>query len=336
MIDLSTEYLGLQLRSPIVASSSPLCKKLDSLSAIEDAGAGAVVLHSLFEEEITGESEFLERALNQAGDGTSEANTFFPDFRNVEIGAKGYLEHIRKAKKRLKIPVIGSLNGVSNGGWTRYAKEIEAAGADALELNIYLLPATLERESQDIEEQYCDLVASVRAQVRIPVAVKLAPYFTSVPNMAARLDRLGVQGLVLFNRFYQPDIDIEALSVQRTLELSTSEELRLRLHWVAILCGRIRPDLAITGGVHTFEDVLKGIMAGAKITMMTSALLRNGIAHITRVKNQVTEWMEEHEYESVRQMCGSMNALAVADPALYGRANYVHLLSSYAPRFELR
>jgi dihydroorotate dehydrogenase (fumarate) len=329
MIDLSTEYLGLKLQNPLVASSSPLTKDLANLKRLEDAGAAAVVLPSLFEEQIAGEAEALDQVLRQGSEISAEAQSYFPDFQSYGIGPKAYLESIQRAKKALGIPVIGSLNGVSPGVWIHYAREMEQAGADALELNVYFLATRLDVDSQEIEQRYCDLVQDLKAQVRIPVAVKLGPYFTSMANMAHRLDRAGADALVLFNRFYQPDFDLEALEVTPNLKLSTSDELRLRLHWVALLSARIRPDLAITGGVHTAEDVVKGIMAGAKAVMLTSALLRHGISYLSELEGRLVEWMGEHEYESIRQMRGALNASAAAQPEVFARANYLKVLGSY-------
>jgi dihydroorotate dehydrogenase (fumarate) len=332
MIDLSTRYLGLNLKSPLVASSSPLCKDVHNLLRMEDCGAGAVVLHSLFEEQILIDSAALDRTLSDSTDSYAEAQSYFPDMGAYHTGPQSYLDHLSKAKRALRIPVIASLNGVSAGGWIRYAKEMQDAGADALELNIYFLPTSLDVEGAEIERSYCELVHRVKAQVRIPVAVKLAPYFTSMSNMAKRLEGVGADALVLFNRFYQPDFDLESLEVLLAPSLSTSEELRLRLHWVALLSTRVRPDLAITGGVHTAEDVVKSVMAGAHAVMMTSALLKNGIAHLGKVTTDLVAWMELHQYESIRQMRGSMNAVAVAEPGAYERANYLKVLSSYTLR----
>jgi dihydroorotate dehydrogenase (fumarate) len=329
MIDLSTGYLGLKLRSPLVVSASPLARDIANLQRMEEAGAAAVVLHSLFEEQIAAEEQSLDRMLSQGTESYAEALSYFPEMRSYGMGPDAYLEHIRKAKRAVRIPVIGSLNGVSSGGWIRYAGQIEEAGADALELNIYFLPTSLEVEGREIEASYCDLVEAVKSKIRIPVAVKLGPYFTSMANMAARLDRAGADALVMFNRFYQPDFDLEALEVTPHLNLSTSLELRLRLHWVALLSRMIRCELAITGGVHTAEDVLKGVMAGAQVVMMTSALLKNGIAYLKVVETAVVDWMVRHEYESIRQMRGSMNAAAVAEPAAFERANYLKVLGSY-------
>jgi dihydroorotate dehydrogenase (fumarate) len=329
MTDLSTGYLGLKLRSPLVVSASPLAKDLGNLRQMEDAGAAAVVLHSLFEEQITAEEQSLDRLLTAGTESYAEALSYFPELQSYGMGPNAYLEHIRRAKQAVGIPIIGSLNGVSAGGWIRYAREIEEAGADALELNIYFLPASLEIEGREIEASYCDLVEALKARVRIPVAVKLAPYFTSMANMAFRLDRAGADALVLFNRFYQPDFDLEALEVTPRLTLSTSDELRLRLHWVALLSRTVRCELAITGGVHTPEDVLKGIMAGAQVVMLTSALLKNGIGYLRDLEAGVIEWIEQHEYESIRQMRGSMNVAAVAEPGAFERANYIKVLGSY-------
>ena len=329
MADLSTTYLGLALRSPLVASASPLSQSIANILHMEDTGIAAVVLHSLFEEQIVIESQALDRHLSAAAESYAESLTYFPDLTSYNIGPDEYVEHIRRAKQAVDIPVIGSLNGVSTGGWIRYAKLIEEAGADALELNIYYLPTDHTAEGATIEQQYVELMSHVKASVRIPVAVKLGPYFSSIPNMAAKLDQAGADALVLFNRFYQPDFDLESLDVVPNLVLSNSSELLTRLHWVGMLYGRIRADMAITGGVHTALDVLKSMMAGAKVAMMTSALLRQGIDYAARVEEDLIEWMESHEYHSIRQMQGSMSARSVADPAAFQRANYMKVLSSY-------
>jgi dihydroorotate dehydrogenase (fumarate) len=332
MPDLSTTYLGLKLRSPLVASSSPLCQNIGNILHMEDAGIAAVVLHSLFEEQILIESQALDRHLSAAEESYAESLSYFPDLRRYNIGPDEYVEHIRRTKQAVDIPVIGSLNGVSIGGWIRYARLIEEAGADALELNIYHLPTDPSIDGATVEQQYVELVRHVKASVRIPVAVKLGPYFSSIPNMAAKLDEAGADALVLFNRFYQPDFDLESFEVVPNLVLSNSSELLTRLHWVGILYGRIRADMAITGGVHTAQDVLKCMMAGARVAMMTSALLRQGIDYAARLEEDLVRWMEEHEYESIRQMQGSMSVQRVADPAAFQRANYMRVLSS----FELR
>ncbi len=330
MINLSTKYLGLKLKSPLVASSSPLCKDLTTLRKLEDAGAAAVVLESLFEEQIMIESNDLDRNLWQSADVSAEAQGYYPNFDSYNLGPEKYLEHISQAKKALGIPVIASLNGVSKGGWIDYAKQMAQAGADALELNVYFVPTDIKQSANDIENMYFDLVEAVTASVKIPVAVKIGPFFSSMGNMALKLEKAGADGLVMFNRFYQPDFDLEALDVVPNLVLSRSNELKLRLHWVAILFGKIKADMAITGGVHTVEDVLKSMAAGAKVAMLTSALLEQGIGHLTILESGVREWLEEHEYNSIEQMQGSLSQKNVAHPAAFERANYVKVLNSYA------
>lgn len=329
MIDLTTSYLGLKLRTPLVASSSPLCKDIANILRLEDAGASAIVLHSLFEEQITAESGVLDRYLTEGTESFGEAISYFPEMTSYNLGPDPYLNHLRKAKESCDVPVIASLNGVSTGGWIRYAQLMEQAGADALELNVYYLPTDLEMTSEKVEEMYFELVSHVKASIRIPVAVKIGPFFTAFANTAKRLDEAGADGLVIFNRFYQPDFDLNALEVVPNLVLSDSSELRLRLHWAALLYNRIRPDIAITGGVHTAEDVVKSLMAGARVTMMTSALLRHGPEYLTKLEEDLGDWLEEHEYESVQQMRGSMSSQAVTEPAAFERANYMKVLSSY-------
>ena len=330
MMDLSTSYLGLALKNPLVVSPSPLCQELGNIRQMEDAGASAVVLHSLFEEQLTLESQDLDRFLTSGTESFAESLSYFPDMGQYNLGPEGYLEHIRKAKAAVKIPIIGSLNGISTGGWISFAKKIEQAGADALELNVYYIATDPEMSGAQVEQMYADLVRDVRASVKLPVAVKVGPYFSSMASMARRLDQAGANALVLFNRFYQPDFDLEKLEVVPNLNLSRSEELRLRLCWVAILFGRIRADMAVTGGVHTAEDVIKSMMAGARVAMMTSALLRNGVGHIATVLDGMRAWMEQYEYTSIRQMQGSMSQKSVAEPAAFVRANYMKVLSSYA------
>ena len=333
MVDLSTTYLGLKLKNPIVPSSSPMMQEVDNIKRIEDAGAAAVVLHSLFEEQIIREGEALDASLNRGTYSNAEFSTNFPDLPDYKIGPEEYLEHIRKAKAAVSFPVIASLNGSSTGGWIKYAQKMEQAGADALELNTYYIAADPAQTAAQVEEMYLELVRQVKASVRIPVAVKLSPSFSSFSNFSSRLDGAGANGLVLFNRFYQPDIDLENLEVTPDLELSTSTELRVRLRWVAMLYGRVKADLAVTGGVHTGEDVLKSMMAGAKIAMTTSALLHNGIDRIGGMLAELVHWMEEHEYVSIQQMQGSMSQKSVANPAAFERANYMKVLQSYqAPR----
>lgn len=332
MTDLSTTYLGLKLKNPLVVSASPLTEDIDNVWRMEDAGAAAVVMHSLFEEQIELESEELDRHLSAGAESFAESLTYFPDMRGYNLGPEGYVEHVRRVKAAVGIPVIGSLNGVSTGGWIEYARKIQDAGADALELNIFYIATDTEETGADVEQRYCDLAAAVKASVRIPVAVKLGLYFSSTPNMAKRMDQAGVDGLVLFNRFYQPDFDLENLEVVPNLILSSPYELLLRLHWVAILYGHIRADLAVTGGVHSALDVLKAMMAGARVAMMTSALLKNGIGHLAKVREELVQWMEEHEYESIQQMQGSMSQRSVENSAAFVRGNYMKVLSSYALR----
>jgi dihydroorotate dehydrogenase (fumarate) len=299
---------------------------------MEDAGAAAVVLHSLFEEQITLESHQLDSYLSHGTESYAESLTYFPDMHSYNLGPDAYLEHIRRAKAAVRIPIIGSLNGVSTGGWIGYAKKIEEAGADALELNVYYIPTDPAMTGARVEQMYVDLVRDVTTSVRIPVAVKLGHSWSAMANLAARLDQAGAGALVLFNRFYLPDFDLDNLEVVPRLTLSSSSELLVRLHWVAILHGHVRADLAVTGGVHTAQDVLKAMMAGARVAMMTSALLERGIGHLAAVLGELLGWMEAHEYESIRQMQGSMSYRSVREPAAFERANYMKVLSSYALR----
>jgi dihydroorotate dehydrogenase (fumarate) len=332
MSDLSTKYLGLTLKNPVVASATPLSESLDNIRRLEDHGIGAVVLPSLFEEQLNLESNALDADLSRGSDGFSESLTYLPDLLDYNLGPDGYLELIRKAKAAVKVPIIASLNGVSHGGWTRYARDMEQAGADAIELNVYSLVADPERTGVEVERSYAELVQTVKQSVRIPLAVKLSHFFSAMANFARKLDGSGADALVLFNRFYQPDLDIESLEVVPSLTLSRPAELLLRLHWVAILFGKVRADLAVTGGVHSAEDVVKSVMVGARVAMMTSALLQNGISHLDGVLRELARWMDDHEYESIRQMCGSMSQRNVPDPAAYERGNYMRVLSSYTLR----
>ncbi len=329
MPDLKTKYLGLELKNPLVASAGPFCKDVGQILKMQDAGVAAIVLHSLFEEQINLESNDLDRFLSQETESFAEALSYFPDMQSYNVGPEGYLQHIRKVKEAVDIPVIASLNGISTGGWIRYAKLMEEAGADGLELNVYYMPTDTDLDAARIEQMYSDLVSHVKASVRVPVAVKLGPFFSAIPNMVKRLDAAGADGVVLFNRFYQPDFDLETLEVAPNLTLSDSSELLLRLHWVAVLFGAVKADLAITGGVHTAEDVVKSMMAGARAAMMTSALLRNGPDYPAKVLANLVEWMEKHEYDSIAQMQGSMSKRSVAEPAAFERANYMKVLSSY-------
>lgn len=331
-MDLSTRYLGLPLANPVVPSSSPLMRKLDYIKRMEDAGASAIVLHSLFEEEIRYASQQLDHYLNYGTESFAEAITYLPDLPSYSVGPEGYLDYIRKVKSAVHIPVIGSLNGVSTGGWIEYARKIEQAGADALELNMYYVAADPSQTSADVEQMYLDLVREVKSHLRIPVAVKLGHHFTAFAYMAQRLAEAGADGLVLFNRFYQPDFDLENLDVVSDLNLSSSYELRLRLRWVGLLYGRVKADLAVTGGVHTAQDVLKAMMAGANVAMLTSALLEQGPDYIKTILDNLATWMEEHEYESIQQMRGSMSHRNVEQPAAFERANYMRVLRAYEPR----
>ena len=329
MPDLSTTYLGLHLKNPLVASASPLSKKVGNARRLEDAGAAAVVMYSLFEEQITHESNELDHYLERGTNTYAESLSYFPDLGSYNLGPEPYLEHLHRIKQAVSIPVIGSLNGISSGGWIDYAHKIEQAGADALELNIYYLPTDPNLSGAELEDEYVSLVRDVRATIKIPIALKLSPFFTSLPHIARRFVAAGVNGLVLFNRFYQPDFDLEELEVVPNLELSTSYEMRLPLRWIAILYGRMEADFALTSGVHTAQDVLKAIMAGASVAMMTSALLEYGIGRLMHILTDLHEWMEEHEYESISYMKGSMSQRAVADPAAFERANYMKALSSF-------
>lgn len=330
-MSLSTNYLGLVLKNPIVASSSPLSHTVDSIQRLEDAGASAVVMYSLFEEQITFDSLYVDHYLRNNTNSFAESLSYFPEMDSYNVWPDEYLNLIRRAKESVDIPVIGSLNGVSIGGWTNYAGLIEDAGADALELNIYYVPTNLDLTGREVEDIYLDMLRQVKQAVTIPVAVKLSPFFSSVSNMAKRMVDQGANGLVLFNRFYQPDFDLEKLEVAPRLVLSNSYELRLPLRWVAILYGRILTDFAITTGVHSSEDVLKGLMAGAKVTMMASELLQNGVRRIKEVLREIEIWMDDHEYASVAQMIGSMSQQHCAEPAAFERANYMKTLDSYRP-----
>ena len=330
-MNLATNYLGLALKNPIVASSSPLSHSVDSIRRLEDAGAGAVVMYSLFEEQITFDSLYVDYYLRSGTNSYAESLSYFPEMEDYNVGPDEYMNLIRRAKEAVDIPIIGSLNGVSTGGWTNYAGLIEDAGADALELNVYYLPTDVELKGAEVENIYLDLLRQVKSSVSIPIAMKLSPFFSSTANMAKRLVEEGANGLVLFNRFYQPDLNLETLEVAPRLVLSESNELRLPLRWVAILYGRVITDFAITTGIHSAQDVLKGLMAGAKVTMMASELLRNGIGRIDEILQALTGWMAEHEYESVNQMIGSMSQQHCAEPAAFERANYMKILGSYQP-----
>ena len=330
-MDLSTTYMGLKLKNPIVHSASPLTEDVDSIRRLEDAGASAVVMYSIFEEQITMESRELDHYLELGKDSSGEALSYFPDLESYKSGPEEYLEKIAEAKKSVRIPIIGSLNGVSTGGWIDYAKKIEEAGADALELNIYYIPTDPRLTGADVIKMYLEIVSDVKKSVTIPVSVKIGPFFSALANVATRLAGAGADALVLFNRFYQPDIDVESLQVSPRLVLSDSQELRLPLRWVAMLYGRVPVDFGITTGIHTRDDVLKGLLAGAKVTMLTSELLKKGVGRVSDLVNELSVWMEEHEYASVQQLMGSMSQKNCAEPAAFERANYMKALHSWRP-----
>lgn len=333
MVDLTTTYLGMKLKNPLVASSSPLTEKVENVKRMEEAGVSAIVMYSLFEEQITHESLELDYFLNQGTESFAESLTYFPNMGKYTLAPDKYIERLERTKKAVSIPVLGSLNGVSTGGWTSYARKIQDAGADGLELNMYYLPTDVDMTSDLLEQTYLRLVSDIRSTVNIPLAVKLAPYFTALPNFAKRLADAGVDGLVLFNRFYQPDMDLENLEVVPNLVLSNSNDLRLPLRWIAILYGKVKADLALTSGVHTAEDTLKAMMAGANVAMTTSAILKSGMQAVSAILKGMEEWMIAHEYDSITQMRGSMSQGAVADPAAFERANYMKVLNSFNPEF---
>ena len=329
MTDLSTTYLGLNLKNPLVASASPLSKKLDRARKLEEAGISAIVMYSLFEEQIIHESLELDHYLNRGSESFAEALSYLPDGGLYGITPEKYLNQVAGLKKALSIPVIGSLNGVSKGGWTSYARKIEEAGADALELNLYFIPTDLDMKSNDIEDMQVELVAEVKSAINIPLAVKISPFVTSIPNFVKRLVDAGADGMVLFNRFYQPDFDLNELEIVHSLDLSTSSDLRLPLRWISILHGKVNADFALTSGVHSHQDVLKAMMAGAKVAMTASNLLHHGEQVIGQVLSDLEAWMKEREYESIQQMQGSMSQQSVKEPAAFERANYMKVLGSF-------
>jgi len=329
MPDLTTTYLGLKLKNPIVASASPLSEKVETIQKLEAAGVAAVVMYSLFEEQIIHESLELDHYLSYGTESFAEALSYLPDIGRYSIGADAYVEHLHRVKRAAGIPIIGSLNGVSAGGWLKYAQRIQDAGADALELNIYYLPFDPELTSVELENNYVELIRSVKSKITIPLAVKLGPFFTGMANVMRRLVEAGADGLVLFNRFYQPDFDLEELEVVPNLVLSTSQELRVPLRWIALLYGQIKTDFALTSGVHTAEDVLKAVMAGANITMLASELLAKGPGRVKEILIDLERWMEGHGYHSIKQMKGSMSAQAVREPHKLRRSNYIKVLNSF-------
>ena len=315
LMDLSTTYLGLPLRTPLLPAASPMSEEIDTIKEMEDAGAPAVVLYSLFEEQLRQDSKELDQNMEQGTNSFAEALSYFPDASDFRLGPEEYLAHIAKAKAATRIPIIASLNGSSAGGWTQYAKAIQQAGADALELNIYYIPTDMSLTSAQIEQTYLDILTSVKSSVTIPVAVKLSPFFTNFANMASRLDKAGANGLVLFNRFYQPDIDLESLEVKPNILLSTPMAMRVPLRWIALLHGKLQASLAATSGIHRASDVLKMLMAGADATMLCSTLIRHGARQISVIERDLIAWMEEHEYSSVSQLKGSLSQRKCAEPS---------------------
>lgn len=327
---LETSYLGMNLKNPLVASSSPMMSDIGKVKQIEDAGAAAVVMYSLFEEQIARENEALDQVISASSDGYAEALSYFPEPEEYHnLYAEEYLQQIRKIKDTVGIPVIGSLNGTSKGGWMSYAKKMEEAGADALELNIYYIAADPTMTSADVEQKYLEDLKAVKKETNIPVAVKLGPYFSSFGNMAVRLEQAGADGLVMFNRFYQPDFNLDTLEVEPSLELSSTFEKRLPLRWIAMLRPHLECSLAATTGVHTGSDVIKMILAGADVAMMTSVILKEGPGVLRRIRNEIENWMDEKEYASIDQMKGAMSSSSVADPTAFERANYLRILQSY-------
>lgn len=330
MVDLSSEYLGLKLKNPLVPSASPLSSQLDSARRLEDAGAAALVMQSLFEEKIDSEHAHMERFLHQQAIGHGEAESFRPVPEDYKTYQEEYLEHLQQLKSTLEIPIIASLNGTTSGGWIEYGKLLQEAGADALELNIYYLAANLEETSPQVEQRYVEILHALTEHVSIPITMKLSPHFSALVNMVKQLERAGVRGVALFNRFYQPDIDLDTLQVEPKLGLSTSAESLLRIRWTAILYGQVRCNIAVTGGLHTYQDVLKALFAGADVAHMCSALLQEGPEYLTRILREMIEWLERKEYHSVSQLKGSISQQHAIDPAAFERANYISVLDSYS------
>ena len=328
-MDLTTIYMGLRLRTPLVVAASPLSEELDNIRRMEDAGASAVVVYSLFEEQLRQDRFELHQHLEHGTFSTPESLTYFPEPCEFHLGPEEYLKHIAAAKKAGRIPIIASLNGSSAGGWTQHAKLIQEAGADALELNIYYIPTDVDMTGDAVEQTYLDILKAVKAEVTIPVAVKLSPFFSNFANMAKRLDEAGANGLVLFNRFYQPDIDLETLEVKPNILLSTPMAMRVPLRWIAILYDRIHASLAATSGVHRATDALKMLMAGADVTMLCSVLIRHGVQQIAVIERDMLAWLEEHEYVSVQQLRGSLSQKNSDDPSAFERAQYMRAISSY-------
>jgi dihydroorotate dehydrogenase (fumarate) len=327
-MNLATTYMGFELPHPVVPGAGPFADSLDTVRRLEDAGAPLVVMPSLFEEQVTAEEVNVTRSIETPKESYAEALSYFPEPDDFVLGPDDYLEQLRKVKEAVSVPVIGSLNGTTEGGWLRYARLIEQAGADGLELNLYELALDLEETGGEVERRGLQVVRAVKGSVKVPVAVKLSPFYSSIGNFARRLDEAGADALVLFNRFYQPDIDVEEQELLR-VNLSSPAELLLRVRWIGALSGRVRASLAATGGVHTATDVVKAVMAGAHATQMVSALLQHGPGYLRRVRDDLARWLEEHEFESLRQMQGSMSLLRCGDPGAYQRANYIRLLQSW-------
>ncbi len=333
-MDLRTTYMGIELKHPIVASASPLSEKLDNIKRMEDAGAAAVVMFSLFEEQIKHEIAAIEHLITSGAESYAESLSYFPDFADYETGPDEYLNLLRKATEAVDIPVIGSLNGITNEGWVNTARMMQDAGASAIELNTFYIPAHLYMTGREVEQRYIDVLKAVKESVTIPVALKLSPFFSAIGNMARQFDEAGADALVLFNRFYQPDFDLDRMEVVPDLELSTPSEIRLPLLWIAVLYGRINASIAATRGVHSPVEVIKYLLAGADVVMTTSGLLRYGIGFLTTLVDGLQAWMEEKQYSSVAQMRGSMSQANCLDPSAFERANYIKILESYAPDYE--
>lgn len=329
-MDLTSSYMGLTLSNPLMAGASPLSERIDNIKALAEAGAGAIVMHSIFEEQLSAEAAALDYYLEQGTDSFAESLTYFPPMSEYKVGPEEYLENIAAAKKAVDIPIIASINAVSTAGWADFAGQLAEAGADALELNVYLIPTNPAVAAAAVEQAYLDVLEVVRQAVGIPVSMKLSPFFSATANVARRLDDAGAKGLVLFNRFYQPDIDLEALEVAPSLSLSTSEELRLRLRWAAILFGRLRASLAVTGGVHTGADAAKAVLAGADAVQVVSALLKDGVERLTAIRDEMASLLEAHGYDSIQEARGVMSLRSVAEPAAFERANYMKTLQSWS------
>jgi len=328
-MDLSTNYMGMTLKSPLVASASPLSESIDNVKKLEDAGIGAIVLHSLFEEQIRIEQEEYNHFSTEGTDTFAEALSYFPEVEEYKLGPEPYLKHISEAKKAVDVPIIASLNGSTIGGWTTYAKDMEKAGADGIELNIYSIPTNMDITGSEIEKQYIDILKAVKGSVNIPVSLKLSPYFSNLSNMARQFDEAGADALVLFNRFYQPDIDLDEYEVTPNLLLSQSNTMRLPMRWIAILKDNIKADLGATGGIHTGTDVIKMLMVGANVAMLCSSLLKHGINHVRNIENHMKEWMVEKEYNSITELQGSMSQKKIADPGKFERAQYMKAITKY-------